>query len=285
MEIVILTGMSGAGKTEALKCLEDLGYYAMDNLPASLLVNIAELGSSPGKKIDKVAVVMDVRGGRSFDDLFEALRALKARGVPYTILFLDASDEVLVRRFSQTRRIHPLETAGLRVADTIVEERKILERLLEKADVVIDTSRTNIYELRDKLGKTVGDAGGGDVSIATISFGYKFGLPMDADMVVDVRFLPNPYWVEELRDLNGMDEGVREYVIGREDTTEFLDRLLEMLLFLLPMYRRERKTHLTVGVGCTGGRHRSVAITEELARRLSESGRYATVTHRDRDKK
>lgn len=285
MEIVILTGMSGAGKTEALKCLEDLGYYAIDNLPASLLVNIAELGTAPGTQIDRVAAVMDVRGGRSFDVLFEALDALKARGVPYTILFLDASDEVLVRRFSQTRRIHPLESEGLRVADTIAEERKLLERLLERADVVIDTSHINIYELRDKLGETAGGASLSGVSTTLISFGYKFGLPLDADMVVDVRFLPNPYWVEELRDLNGMDAPVSEYVVGRDDAGEFLDRLVELVEFLLPLYLRERKTHLTIGVGCTGGRHRSVAVAEELARRLSERGRPATVTHRDRDKK
>lgn len=284
LEIVILTGMSGAGKTEALKCFEDLGYHAIDNLPASLLVNVSELGDAPGKVIERVAVVMDVRGGRSFEDLFEALEVLTSRQIPYTILFLDASDEVLVRRFSQTRRIHPLESEGLRVADTIIEERRLLERLLERADVVVDTSRINIYELRDKLCEIAGNSGGTTVSIALISFGYKFGLPMDADTVADVRFLPNPFWVEELRDLDGTDARVAQYVTEREEACGFLDRFYELVLFLLPLYRRERKTHLTIGVGCTGGRHRSVAITEALAGRLRESGRRATVTHRDRDR-
>ena len=234
--------------------------------------------------IERVAVVMDVRGGRSFEDLFEALEVLTSRQIPYTILFLDASDEVLVRRFSQTRRIHPLESEGLRVADTIIEERRLLERLLERADVVVDTSRINIYELRDKLCEIAGNSGGTTVSIALISFGYKFGLPMDADTVADVRFLPNPFWVEELRDLDGTDARVAQYVTEREEACGFLDRFYELVLFLLPLYMRERKTHLTIGVGCTGGRHRSVAITEALAGRLRESGRRATVTHRDRDR-
>lgn len=284
MEIVILTGMSGAGKTEALKCFEDLGYHAIDNLPASLLVNVTELGAAGGKTINRVAVVMDVRGGRSFSDLFDSLEALGRRGIPFTIVFLDAADEILVRRFSQTRRIHPLESEGLGVADTIAEERKLLERLLERADVVLDTSHINIYELRDKLQEVAGDTGRVGFSIKLVSFGYKYGLPLDVDMIVDVRFLPNPYWVEGLRDLDGTDEQVSKYVLDRSETAGFLDRLEELVTFLAPLYRRERKAHLCIGVGCTGGRHRSVAVAEALAPRLGGCGRVSAVTHRDRER-
>ena len=213
MEIVIVTGMSGAGKTEALKCLEDLGFYAIDNLPPSLLVNIPDISVGAGKSPERVAVVMDVRSGRSFEELFSALEGLRNTGVGYTIVFLDASDDVLVRRFSQTRRIHPLDGEGLRVADTIAEERRLLERLLERADVVIDTTHTNINGLRDNLNELVGAARAAGVTVTLISFGYKFGLPLDADIVIDLRFLPNPYCVAELQELDGLDPRVVEYVL------------------------------------------------------------------------
>ena len=285
MEIVIVTGMSGAGKTEALKCLEDLGFYAIDNLPPSLLVNIPDISVGAGKSPERVAVVMDVRSGRSFEELFSALEGLRNTGVGYTIVFLDASDDVLVRRFSQTRRIHPLDGEGLRVADTIAEERRLLERLLERADVVIDTTHTNINGLRDKLNELVGAARAAGVTVTLISFGYKFGLPLDADIVIDLRFLPNPYWVAELQELDGLDPRVVEYVLERAEASEFLERFVGLVEFMLPLYLEQRKTHLTVGIGCTGGRHRSVAVAVELARRLSSDGHPATVAHRDKDRK
>lgn len=281
-----MTGMSGAGKTEALRCLEDLGYYAIDNLPASLLTNIVELSLAPGKKFNRVALGMDIRGGKSFKELFFGLDELKSKGINYTILFLDASDKVLVSRFSLTRRMHPLESEGLRVVDTISEERKILDRLRERADIVIDTSDLNIHELRDKL-KTLIPNGAADqtMKLNIVSFGYKFGLPLDADLVLDARFLPNPYWVKKLQNKTGHDAPVKEYVTKSPGAQDFISRFMELAGFLIPMYLQERRSHLTIGVGCTGGRHRSVVIADELVGRFREGGYQTSVLHRDIDKK
>ncbi|MCG2796113.1 MAG: RNase adapter RapZ [Actinomycetia bacterium] len=281
MEIVIITGMSGAGKTEALKCLEDIGYFAIDNLPASLLVKIVDIGPAGGKKFKRVALVTDVRAGKSFDDLFLALEELEAKDVPYTIMFLDASDETLVRRFSETRRIHPLESENLRVVDTISEERKVLDPLRERADLIVDTSHLNIYQLRDKLEEVAGQDAAPSAKLTLVSFGFKHGHPRDADIIVDVRFLPNPYWAEELRDLDGSDPSVRGYVLDQGEVEEFLEKFVDLLELVLPGYRRERRAYLTIGVGCTGGRHRSVVIADELARRFMENGNQVSVLHRD----
>ena len=284
MEIMIVTGMSGAGKTEAMKCLEDLGYYTIDNLPASLLSNIVDLAPARGKKLERVAAVMDVRGGTDFEELFNALEGLES--VPYTIVFLDASNEVLLKRFSETRRIHPLDGAGLRVGDTIAQERGLLQPLRERADAVIDTSNLNIHELRGKLKGVVPDLEDLRTTRLTfISFGYKFGHPLDADIVFDVRFLPNPYWVEDMRDLDGNDQKVIDFVMGQPETMEFIDRLSDLLDLILPSYQRERRPYLTIAIGCTGGRHRSVVIANALERRFRELGFSTSVIHRDISKR
>lgn len=285
MEIIIVTGMSGAGKTEALKCLEDLGYYAIDNLPASLLVKIADIDRAGGTKFERVALVTDIRAGKSFDDLFQALDELQAMGVSYTIMFLDASDETLVRRFSETRRIHPMESEHLRVVDSISEERNVLDPLRERSNLIVDTSDLSIYQLRSKLGEVAGQAEASYSSLSVVSFGFKHGHPREADIIMDVRFLPNPYWVEGLRDLDGLDQAVRDYVLNQDEVDEFLEKFVEIILFLLPSYRRERRACLTIGVGCTGGNHRSVVIAEELSGRFESMGNRVSVYHRDLEKR
>ncbi|MBK5092344.1 MAG: RNase adapter RapZ [Actinobacteria bacterium] len=286
MDIMIVTGMSGAGKTEALKCLEDLGFYSIDNLPASLLPDVADLSMLRGESLERIALVMDIRGGGSFETLYSALKELRKKDIQYRIIFLDASDDVLVRRFSETRRIHPLGSEGLRVIDTISEERKLLEKLFEIADIVIDTSDLNIYELRDRLKAAVPDTVAADtVKLALISFGYKFGLPLDADIIIDLRFLPNPYWVEELKDLNGLDSMVVDYIMDFESAKEFVRSFVDLIESLIPLYQFERKYHLTIGVGCTGGKHRSIVIANELASSLTSDGFQVAVTHRDIDKR
>lgn len=280
MEIVILTGMSGAGKTQALKCFEDLGYYAIDNLPASLLRNVVDLGPLEQEKMSKVAAVMDVRGGTDFEGLFASLEGLES--IPYTMIFLDASDEVLLRRFSETRRLHPLQSRGLGVAEMIAEERRLLDPLKERADIVIDTGGVNIYELREKLKSLVPNIDKqNETRIRIVSFGYKYGHPLDAEIVFDVRFLPNPYWIPELRDRRGTDRRVKKFVLDSPGATEFIRRFKDLIDFMLPGYQHERRPYLSIAIGCTGGRHRSVVIANELGRLFEKDGFAVTVTHRD----
>ena len=280
MEIVVITGMSGAGKTQALKCFEDLGYYAIDNLPASLLANVVDLAPIAGEKLAKIAVVMDVRGGTDFAELIAALEGLES--IPYTIIFLDASNEVLLRRFSETRRIHPLQSKGLGVSGMIEEERRLLDPLRERADIVIDTGGINMYELRDKLSSMVPDLDDRRATkITIISFGYKYGHPLDADIIFDVRFLPNPYWVAELRDRKGTDKRVKKFVMSNPAAGEFVQRFKELIDFILPSYQRERRPYLSIAIGCTGGRHRSVVIANELAGIFEREDLTVTVSHRD----
>ncbi len=283
MEILVITGMSGAGKTQAMKCLEDIGYYAIDNLPASLLPNIIELAPVTGQKLSKVAIVMDIRGGTDFAELLSSLEGLES--IPYTIVFLNASDEVLLRRFSETRRIHPLESKGLGVSGLIEEERRLLDPLRERADVVIDTGGMNVYELRETLRSivpVVDDARSTKISLT--SFGYKYGHPLDADIIFDVRFMPNPYWVAELRDRKGTDKRVKDFLLEREDVQDFVTQFMQLIEFILPGYNRERRPYLSIGIGCTGGRHRSVVVTTELAKRFKKAGQPVSVTHRDINK-
>ncbi|HEU5003512.1 MAG TPA: RNase adapter RapZ [Actinomycetota bacterium] len=280
----IITGLSGAGRSEAAKNLEDLGYFVIDNLPPALIERMASLVSGPGVKVKDVALVVDVRGGEFFPDLEKALAQLRERGIPYRILFLEASDQTIVRRFEATRRRHPLALND-RVIEGIHEERALMAVLREKADLVIDTTEVNVHALRDKIRSFFVDtAPRAGIAVNVISFGYKHGIPLDADLVFDVRFLPNPHWIEELRPLTGRNRRVRGYVLEQEGAKEFLTRLRDMLEFLLPGYVAEGRHYLTFAVGCTGGKHRSVVIADEVTRFLQEKGYPCTVVHRDIDR-
>jgi UPF0042 nucleotide-binding protein len=279
----IITGLSGAGRSEATRCLEDLGYFVVDNLPPALLSTMAELAMHPGGPA-RVAIVVDARGGVFFGELSRALDELKQLHIAYRILFLDASDEVLVNRYEATRRRHPLAPAD-RVVEGIRKERLMMESLRGDADLIIDTSGLTPNDLHERLRTTFSDAppeAGLQVSI--VSFGYKFGAPRDADLVFDVRFLPNPYWIEELRPLPGTDERVRQNVTGQPLYSGFVEKVESLLDFLIPAYVDEGKSYLTVAIGCTGGRHRSVVVADELGRFLRERGLAASVEHRDLDR-
>lgn len=281
MEFVIITGMSGAGKSQAMKAMEDMGYYCMDNLPPALLPRFAELCYQSKKTIDKVAVVADIRGGIFFEDLFKGLGELKNEGLKYRILFLDAEDRVLIKRYKELRRPHPLNPMGS-ITDGIIEERKFLEEIKDKADYIIDTSKLTIGMLKEEINKIF--IKGEEVrklTISVVSFGFKHGLLLDADLVFDVRFIPNPYYIPELRELTGEDENVRDYVFEWEQTGIFVDKLMDMLEFLIPYYIKEGKSQLIIGIGCTGGRHRSVAIANYIESKLSQQGHRTIVTHRD----
>jgi len=281
-DFTIITGLSGAGRSEAAKALEDLGHFVVDNLPPALIGKMAELAQRPGSAVQHIALVVDVRGGEFFPELTEALKDLASSGVDYRILFLTADDDVLVRRFEATRRRHPLAD---RVIDGIARERALLESMRAQADLVIDTSDLTVHELRDRIVGTFSrQPRETRLQAMVVSFGYKFGIPMDADLVLDVRFLPNPHWVEELRPLVGTDERVREYVMTRQATKDFLDRFDEMLEVLIPGYLTEGKRYLTVAIGCTGGRHRSVVVGDEIAGMLRRRGLPVTVEHRDIDR-
>jgi RNase adapter protein RapZ len=268
--VAIVTGLSGGGKTAAAKLFEDLGYTVVDNLPGELLPDLAELVSDDRERFDKVAIVLDVRAGNA-PVAFGAMRgALEGRGIRPQVFFLEARDEVLIRRFSETRHRHPLaDQRG--IASSIVEERRLLDPVRAEADVVIDTSDLSLRELRERIFARLGDASDPDrLAIQLISFGFKYGVPLEADLVFDVRFMQNPYYVEGLRQLSGLTEAVREYVLDQPVAVEFLRYLREFLGFALPAYVSEGKTRLTIALGCTGGYHRSIALTEELAQWLRE---------------
>jgi len=280
LEVTIITGMSGAGRSEAANVLEDVGFFVIDNLPPAMISKVAELARG-GERPTRYALVVDVRSGEFMDDLGAALRDLRESGATTRVLFLDASDEVLVRRFESTRRRHPLSSADM-MLEGISLERELLEELKGEADLVLDTSGTNVHELRDRLWELFGEEARDDLLQTTVvSFGYKHGLPLDVDLVFDCRFLPNPHWIESLRPLAGTDPAVRDYVLGQPETTEFLDELDRLFALVLPAYRREGKSYLSIGVGCTGGRHRSVAIAEEIRARLVAAGFGARIHHRD----
>lgn len=284
MRFTIITGLSGAGRSEAAKCLEDLGYFVIDNLPTELIEKMAELMSVPGATIKQVALVVDSRGGEFIPALQQALRRLAKRGIEHRILFLEASDETLLRRFMETRRRHPLSDQD-RVLEGIVEEREMLQALRDAADVIVDTSELNVHELRDKIRSLFGEPDpSGGISAHVVTFGYKHGLPLDADLVFDCRFLPNPHWVAELRPLNGTSEQVRDYVLEAEPARQFLAGVKDMIDVMLPGFVKEGRHYLTIALGCTGGKHRSVAIGAEIARYLTELGLPSTVLHRDLEK-
>ena len=279
----IITGLSGAGRSESARSLEDLGYFVVDNLPPSLLPKMAELASRPGGP-GRIAIVLDVRGGVFFGELSKALEELEELNVRYRILYLEASDQDLVNRYEATRRRHPLAPAD-RVVEGIRKERLMMESLRGDADLILDTSGLTPHELRDKIRDAFSDAPPDEsLQVQLLSFGYKFGTPRDADLVIDCRFLPNPHWIDELRPLPGTDERVRKYVQGQQTYREFLRRLRSLLGFMVPGFVAEGKSYLTVAIGCTGGRHRSVVVVDDLARFFRDKGLGASVSHRDLDR-
>ncbi|MCP2255711.1 UPF0042 nucleotide-binding protein [Prauserella aidingensis] len=281
MEVAVVTGLSGAGRSTAAKCLEDLGWFVVDNLPPELISTMVELGAQSRGAITKVAVVMDVRSRAFTDDLSSVIKGLDMRGYKPRVLFLEATDAVLIRRFDQVRRGHPMQGDG-RLVDGIGAERALLEPLRAEADLLLDTSSLSVHDLRAKIEDAFGSEASAQTRVTVLSFGYKYGLPMDSDLVMDVRFLPNPFWIPELRDHSGLDTEVRNYVLGQEGAEEFLDRYQDLLRLIGAGYKREGKRYLTLAIGCTGGKHRSVAISEELANRLSkEDGTAVKVVHRD----
>ncbi|KPU26955.1 glmZ(sRNA)-inactivating NTPase [Caloranaerobacter sp. TR13] len=281
MEFVIVTGLSGAGKSQAIKVMEDIGFYCMDNLPPVLLPKFADLCFQSKRTIDKVAVVVDIRGGKFFDDLFHSLELLEKRGFKYRIIFLDASDEVLIKRFKETRRQHPLSRDG-RIIDGIEEERRILKDVKEKSNHLIDTSKLTIGMLKEEIKKIFLEGKEAqNLTISILSFGFKHGLPLDADLVFDVRFLPNPYYIEELKEYTGNDKNVRDYVMNWEQTKTFVDKLIDLIDFLIPYYIKEGKTQLVIAIGCTGGKHRSVTIANVLYETLKDKEHRVVISHRD----
>ena len=281
LELVVVTGLSGAGRSTAAKCLEDLGWFVVDNLPPSLLSTMVDLGTRSQGAVGRIAVVVDVRSRAFTSDLESSLADIERHGVHPRVLFLEASDDALVRRFEGVRRPHPLQGEG-RLVDGILRERALLRDLRGGADLVLDTSLLNVHELRGKVVAAFGEQDASDaLQMTVLSFGYKYGLPVDADLVVDCRFLPNPHWVPELRAGTGRDPAVRDYVLSQPGATEFLDRYESVLELVADGYRREGKRYALLAVGCTGGKHRSVAMSEQLADRLRSRGADVSVVHRD----
>jgi RNase adapter protein RapZ len=278
-EYLVVTGMSGAGRSTAGATLEDLGWFVIDNMPSALIAKVSELVDGTGSEMERVAFVVG-RGGGDLDDVLPAVDALEAGRNRVRIVFLDAADDVLIRRFEGTRRRHPQAARG--VVDSIADERLLLAGLRDRADLVIDTGELNVNQLRTRFIEVFGgEEPGGAMQTSILSFGFKHGVPLDVDLMFDCRFLPNPYWDESLRNHSGLEPEVRRYVLERPETSAFLDKLDELLVMLIPAYMREGKSYLTVAMGCTGGRHRSVVLAEELVRRLDGRGIPATVFHRD----
>ena len=304
IRVILISGLSGSGKTTAIKALEDIGFYCVDNLPILLLPKFIELCEQSGGKISKVAVVEDIRGEASYpssqqagdtegekdflEDSRRIIQELKREGYPIEILFLESSDSILMRRFSETRRQHPLAVGGS-IREGLRLERERLQGIRDMAHQVIDTSQLNVHQLKEKIQQYAQEGrNSGQMTVLLLSFGYSFGIPFETDLLMDVRFLPNPYFVEELKRLRGDHPKVAEYVLQWEETKEFLRHVQEFIRFLLPLYERERKTHLTIAVGCTGGRHRSIAIVNRLAEmlrdELTKRGVFLSVQHRDAEK-
>ncbi len=281
MEFVILTGLSGAGKSQAIKVLEDINYYCMDNMPPALLPNFAELCKGSSKEVNKVAVVADIRGGFFFKELFNSLEILKNKGIKYRILYLDASDDELVKRYKELRRPHPLSSTGT-IIDGIQEERILLKEVKQKSDYIIDTSNMKLGRLKEEiLSIFLSGKISHNLSVTIMSFGYKYGIPQDSDLVFDVRFLPNPYYIEELKYHTGNEIKVQDYVMGFETSVIFVEKLLNMLEFLMPLYVKEGKSNLVISIGCTGGKHRSVTISNKISDFLKEKNYRVLVAHRD----
>lgn len=286
MKIIIVTGMSGAGKSTALNVLEDEGYYCVDNMPISLMPKFAELadGHNQDKGYNNIALGIDIRSGHSLAEIDSVLDYMKEKKYEYTIVFLESSDEVLIKRYKETRRAHPLAKDG-RVDKAIMLEREQLKFLKQRADVIIDTSQLLTREFKEELEKIVlGRKEFNNLMVTVLSFGFKYGIPSDADIVFDVRFLPNPYYVEELRPLTGNDKKIQDYVMKAPEAEEFLERVDGLIQFLLPNYVKEGKSSLVIAVGCTGGKHRSVTLANAIAKRLSKTPYGCKVEHRDIEK-
>ncbi len=280
-EFVIISGLSGAGRSTAADVIEDLGWFVIDNLPPALISKVADLAGRPGSSTSKIALVAGT--GAFFEDLAPAIAQLRDGGSTVRVLFLDANDDVLVRRYEGSRRRHPMDEVS--VGDAVRSERELLIPVKAAADVVIDTSDLNVHQLRDRLVELFSsEEQAMSMRTSVMSFGYKHGLPLDVDLVLDCRFLPNPHWEPALRPLTGLDQPVREYVLGQPETSEFLARLDSLLELVMPAFVKEGKAYLTIAVGCTGGRHRSVVIAEELAKRIADHGFAPSVGHRDIDK-
>jgi UPF0042 nucleotide-binding protein len=284
-DFVVITGFSGAGKSQAMACFEDAGYFCVDNLPPEMIESLAELFGHEGSKVERAAVVCDVRGGEFFEGVARVLEELDQRGVPHRVLYLEAAEEVLVNRFKETRRRHPLADGGA-LSVAIRRERELLAPLRERADVSLDTTDLSAARLRRVVADKMLPTGkAGKLAVTFLTFGYKHGTPRDADLIFDVRFLPNPHYEQDLRELTGRDAEVIEYVASSDGIGEFYERLVPLLDYLLPAYVQEGKAHLTVGIGCTGGRHRSVVIADRLAHLYGKRGDYLVdVVHRDVDK-
>ena len=286
MEILIITGLSGGGKSRAASYLEDIGYYTVDNLPAEMMVKFADFCAGSSGRYDRVALVYDVRSGEPTDILIETLERLKASGVNCRMLFLEADNQTIVNRYKETRRMHPLQKKGESVEQAIRREREWMQPVRDHADFVLDTSALSIAKLRSELLDLFGQQGDrGGLAVNILSFGFKHGIPIEADLVFDVRFMPNPYYVPELRYQTGMNDDVYNYVFSFPQTKEFLSKLEQMLAFLLPLYQEEGKAVLVVAVGCTGGRHRSVAVAKELSDFITKRGYTVVSRHRDMDRR
>jgi UPF0042 nucleotide-binding protein len=279
-DLVIVTGVSGGGRSTVARALENVGYYVVDNLPQALMLDMAELAFAAGGSARQTAMVLDVRSRAFSTDLAGAIKALRERGFHPQVVFVDADSEVLIRRFESVRRPHPMQGEG-RLSDGIAAERELLHEAREQADVLIDTSHLNVNQLRTRVEEMFAGEDARRLRVTVLSFGFKYGLPPDADFVVDARFLPNPYWVPELRDHSGREPEVSRYVLGQRGATTFVETLAQMLNATAPGFEREGKRYVTVAVGCTGGKHRSVAIAEELARQLRETPMSASAQHRD----
>jgi UPF0042 nucleotide-binding protein len=279
-ELLIITGMSGAGRTRVANTLEDMDWFVVDNLPPRMLEPLARMMTASGGGVRRLAAVVDVRSGEFFAELLSVLDELRGHGLEYRIIFLEADDAELVRRYEQVRRAHPLQGDG-RILDGIAQERELLAELRRRADTIIDTTTFSPYDLARHIRQRVGESGAQPVQITLVSFGFKHGLPLDADHVVDVRFLSNPYWVTELRHLSGKDEAVNNYVLDQPGAREFVDRYVQTLEPVIAGYERELKNYVTIAVGCTGGRHRSVAVSEAIAAGLRERGLQVRTLHRD----
>ena len=282
LHIIIISGLSGSGKSTAMRALEDSGFYCIDNLPTTLIPTFIELCQHSTRGLSKVAIVVDIRGKEFLEGFRKVAQDLRNEGHEVRILFLESADEVLIRRYSETRRSHPVEKErGLSLPEAVKEERGEMAFLREIADEVIDTSTLNVHQLRDIILERLLPAMTRRMKITLLSFGYSYGIPTEADIVMDVRLLPNPFFVSELRGLTGKDAQVRDYVLKQEETTPFLERFSEMITYLIPLYEKEGKSYLTIAIGCTGGKHRSVVITERMAEMLSQRDQSITVRHRD----